>query len=207
MNFYVIEASDENSDRVTMLKAEPLTVDEVNKYGVGHVNRYTYSSVGTAYDVNGYGGMQYYTSETCGYVNGSYVGIAGCKADYNESDIKYVVDAWLNDKIKAADLKEDSLGYKARLLTFEDLTNNLGYVYEDGATSMNFNSENTPSWVYNNQYDCYWTMSALEDFEFRVWSVLNSGHVFSGGVFGYYVGSDDTGGIVRPVITLLKSSI
>ena len=44
MNFYVIENSDENSDSVTMLKAEPLTVDEVNKYGKDHVDMLVYGT-------------------------------------------------------------------------------------------------------------------------------------------------------------------
>ena len=72
MNFYVIKDSSSDEDSVTMLKAEPLTVDEVNRYGTGHVNRYTYFA-GTATNKNGYGGIQYYTSETCGYVNGNRV--------------------------------------------------------------------------------------------------------------------------------------
>ena len=97
MNFYVIADSDENSDSVTMLKAEPLTVDEVNTYGVGHVNRYTSSSVGTATNQNGYGGMTYYSSETCGYVNSSWV-YDGCTTDYAQSEVKYAVDAWAKDK-------------------------------------------------------------------------------------------------------------
>ena len=200
MEFYVIEASDESSDRVTMLKAEPLTVDEVNTYGTGHVNRYTVDSVGTAYNSNGYGGMAYYTSETCGYVNGSYVS-TGCTTDYESSEVKYVVDAWTNDKLNASDLTEDNLGYKTRLLTFEDLTNNLGYAREDGATYMSLNTENTPSWVYNENY-YYWTMSPYDDSASRVWCVIYSGgNVCNSGV------DDCSNHVVRPVITLLKSSI
>ena len=199
MEFYVIEASDEANDRVTMLKAEPLTVDEVNTYGVGHINRYTYSPVGTAYDRNGYGGMAYYTSETCGYVNGSYVD-TGCTTDYEQSEVKYAVDAWAADKLNESDLKEDSIGYKTRLLTFEDLTNNLGYTREEGASYMNLNTENTPSWVYNSQY-YYWTMSQYDDSASFVWGVTSDGSVY-----GDY-GVSSSGSVVRPVITLLKSSI
>ena len=84
-----------------MLKAEPLTVLEVNTYGVGHINRYTSESIETAYDQNGYGGMAYYTSETCGFPNGSYT-YAGCITDYSQSEIKYVVDAWASDKASDA---------------------------------------------------------------------------------------------------------
>ena len=84
-----------------MLKAEPLTVLEVNTYGVGHINRYTSESIETAYDQNGYGGMAYYTSETCGFPIGSYT-YAGCITDYSQSEIKYVVDAWASDKASDA---------------------------------------------------------------------------------------------------------
>ena len=204
MEFYVIEASDEKSDRVTMLKAEPLTVDEVNTYGgVGtdnnHVNMYvtsdtTSSYYQTAYDLYGYGGMSYYSSSTCGY-NGN----DGCTTDYAQSEVKYVVDAWSNDKINTLDLIEDNLGYKTRLLTFEDLTNNLGYAREDGADYISLNTENTPSWVYNWKYR-YWTMSQYDYSASIVWYVTTIGNV-------YYDYVDYNVDVVRPVITLLKSSI
>ena len=209
MEFYVIEASDEANDRVTMLKAEPLTVDEVNTYGgVGtdnnHVNMYvtsdtTASYYQTAYDNNGYGVMAYYSSSTCGYnADGNYPR-EGCTTDYESSEVKYVVDAWSNDKLNVSDLTEDSLGYKTRLLTLEDLTNNLGYAREEGATYISLNTENTPSWVYNSNY-WYWTMSQYEDSSSIVWYVRSDGRVDINDVFN----SSD---VVRPVITLLKSSI
>ena len=198
MNFYVIENSDENSDSVTMLKAEPLSVDEVNTYGAGHVNRYASASVGTATNQNGYGGMAYYSSETCGY-NGTGWDYSGCTIDYAQSEVKYVIDSWTADKFKASDLKEDATGYSARLITFDDLTNNLGYTREDGATHMNYNSENTPSWVYNSNY-WYWTMSQYGDSASDVWDVNSSGYVS-------YDSVTLNSGVVRPVVTLLKSSL
>ena len=208
MNFYVIEASDENSDRVTMLKAEPLTTAEVNTYGgVGtnnnHVNRYTSNSPGTAYDNNGYGGIAYYTSETCGYVNGSSVD-TGCTTDYSESEVKYVVDAWSNDKLTASDLKEDNLGYKTRLLTFDDLTNNLGYSIKEGSTSYTLTSGVTPTWIYDGNYP-YWTMSSHEDSTSIEWFVFNNGDVSFIDVYSFNVYS--IGIVARPVITLSKSAI
>ena len=85
MDFYVIKNSSSEKDSVTLLKAEPLTVEEVNQYGgVGttnnHVNMYVTSDISAAYyqktyNMNGYGGMAYYSSETCGYVNNNYIGI------------------------------------------------------------------------------------------------------------------------------------
>ena len=198
MEFYVIEASDENSDRVTMLKAEPLTVDEVNTYGAGHVNSYTSESVGTAYDKNGYGEMAYYSSETCGY-NGSYVD-TGCTTDYAQSEVKYVVDAWSLDKFSTGDLVEDETGYSARLIAKDDLIENLDYeIINNGSVFYGQKGESTPSWVYNSIY-VYWTMSQYEDSASRVWLVYSGGNVSDFNVFSF-------NHVVRPVITLLKSSI
>ena len=67
-----------------------------------------------AYDKNGYGGMVYYTSETCG--NGTYT---GCTTDYAASEIKYVVDAWKKAQAPAAS--------EARLITKEELEKNIGF--------------------------------------------------------------------------------
>ena len=92
VDYYVIADSGINESTVKLLKAEPLTIAEVNQYGTGHINKYTFGSVGTAYDGNGYGGVAYYSSETCGWINNSYVG-TGCTCDYASSDIKYIVDA------------------------------------------------------------------------------------------------------------------
>ena len=199
MNFYVIADSDENSDSITMLKAEPLSVDEVNTYGAGHVNRYTSSSVGTAYNQNGYGGMAYYSSETCGYVNSSWI-YDGCTTDYAQSEVKYAVDAWAKDKFQASDLKEDETGYSARLITYDELFNNLGYnAASEGPSWLELNPEYTPNWVYNSNY-WYWTMSQSEDSASVVWYVGDYGSVRRSSV---YV----DGGVVRPVVTFLKSSL
>ena len=208
INFYVIENSDENSDSVTLLKEEPLTVAEVNKYGgVGtennHVNMYSTSNTSSSYyqkarDFNGYGGMVYYSSSTCGY-NGSKRIKDGCTTDYAKSEVKYVVDAWALDKLKASDLKEDKTGYSARLITLDDLVDNLGYTIIDGNTYYAPTADVTPSWVYNSNYR-YWTMSQYEDFTSIVWNVYGSGRVYGDDVDYDY-------GSVRPVITLLKSAI
>ena len=97
VNYYVIENSDITKSTVTLLKAEPLTVDEVNQFGgVGtsnnHVNMYVTSNTSesyyqTAYNSNGYGGMAYYSSETCGNVNDDDFLVTGCIRLYESSDI------------------------------------------------------------------------------------------------------------------------
>ena len=205
MNFYVIENSDENSDSVTMLKAEPLTVDEVNTYGVGHVNMYnTYDTSAsyyqTAYDYNGYGGMAYYSSTTCGYPtagNSTYVE-TGCTTDYAQSEVKYAVDAWAKDKFQTSDLKKDATGYSTRLITFDELTNNLGYERKRDSISPSTNGT-TPDWVYNSNF-YYWTMSQFNDSVLHIWGVNPGGRLD-----GRYVASSQSA--VRPVVTLLKSAL
>ena len=201
IDFYVIANGEKTSDYVTLLKAEPLTVDEVNTYGAGHVNKYTISNQGTVgnWNSNGYGGMTYYSSETCGYVNGSYI-TDGCTTDYEQSDVKYAVDAWATDKFDTNDLTEDSLGYKVRLLTFEELTTNLGYAQTTSSVGPSSNGE-TPSWVYNGKY-YYWTMSQYNDSASDVWYVTTDGDLSH---HSYYV--YDGNEAVRPVVTLLKSAL
>ena len=155
-----------------------LKTREVNDYGTGHINRYTYDSVGTAYDCNGYGGIQYHLSSSA----------------YDSSYVKTTVEAWKIAKAPAAT--------EARLITLDDLKNNLGYeqVMINPSTQGYATTSSTPSWVYNSNY-CYWTMSPKED-SHTVWKVLNSKYL------------DDSGGdlpsngrVVRPVIVLPKSAL
>ena len=206
MDFYVIENSDENKDTVTMLKAEPLTVDEVNTYGIGHVNMYatynTSSTYQTASNQNGYGGMAYYTSTTCGYptVGSSTMVTTGCTSDYTQSEVKYVVDAWAKDKFQSSDLKKDETGYSARLITYDELINNLGYNNATwDASYWQVNPEYTPSWVYSSNY-YYWTMSQYEDSASSVWDVGYNGRLANYSVFNNY-------GVMRPVVNIDKSVI
>ena len=195
--YRVIKDSSESEKTVTLLKAEPLTVAEVNQYGAGHVNRYTSSSQGTAYDYNGYGGMAYYTSETCGKVNGSLV-YSGCTTDYAQSEVKYAVDAWKIDKAPAAS--------EARLITYDELLDNLGYENSVNCTAGCYYSgslDNVPSWVYGNYW--YWTMSQNGDQASSVWHVRIDGDL-DGDVRVYdYGGPGRYGHVVRPVITVSKT--
>ena len=196
VDYYVIKDSSASEETVTLLKAEPLTVAEVNQYGAGHINRNTSSSVGTAYNANGYGGMAYYSSDLCNLSVQS-----GCTNSYEDSDIKYVVDAWAQTNTVDSDLVVDLTGYSARLLTYEELITNLGYsAAEPDVTTMDLNIESVPDWVYNSNY-WYWTMSQYQDEMIRVWRVGGSGNVDALSVY------DNVGRIVRPVITISKSSI
>lgn len=128
--FYVIGVNN-NDNTVTLLKAEPLTMEEVYKYGeVGtdnlHVNMYMNERVSEAnyrkpIDQVGYGGMSYLSNETCyGYADENNFIDSGCDADYNKSDVKYVVDAWKKDKMNSEIVKE------VRLAKLDEITS-LGY--------------------------------------------------------------------------------
>lgn len=179
MDFYVIEDSNSLKGSVTMLKAVPLTVAEVNLYGgVGtennHVNRYTQTSQGTAYNQKGYGGISYYSAEQCG-TNSQY----GCTTKYSNSDIKYVVDAWSLDRINNSDLIEDDDGYKVRLIKRNEY--------------LRISSNNT--WKYNKNY-VYWTMSAVNNIS-SVYNVFDDGNSYN--CYVYY-----NNYVVRPVVTLKK---
>ena len=198
IKYYVIKDSDTTEDSVTLLKAEPLTVDEVNTYGVGHINRYAYDSVGTVYDKKGYGGMAYYTSETCGRINNDWV-FDGCTTDYEQSEVKYVVDAWAANQAPAAT--------EARLIQYDELIDNLGYNYATlNGTSWIVNSEYTPRWVYNINYE-YWTMSSYNNSKFDVWRVRSDGNLSSNHINYYFLYYGNYHGVVRPVIILNKKFI
>ncbi len=188
INYYVIKDSGAKESTVTLLKAEPLKVAEVNEYGAGHVNRYTVGSVGTAYDKNGYGGMAYYSSETCGYVNNTRV-YDGCKKDYASSEVKYVVDAWKTAKAPAAS--------DARLITLEDLKS-LGYSDSCIQSGYCSKSAEAPSWLHINSW--YWTSSPRNSVSNSVWYVNTYDLPYRYHVYDEY-------GVVRPVITISKSLI
>ena len=180
INYYVIKDSDASESTVTLLKAEPLSYEEIQIYAVI-----------PDIVISDNGGVAYYTSETCGYVNGSWVS-DGCTSDYDQSKIKYIVDDWKE--------KKATLAIEARLITFDELTNNLGYVLDTSATSEAYiPSSSTPSWVYNSNY-WYWTMSQYQDSSFNVWLVLNDVGLGYSNVYGY-------DGVVRPIIVLPKSAI
>ena len=193
VDYYVIKDSGVKESTVTLLKAEPLTTAEVNEYGAGHVNMYNCdegdsSCYHTAYDNNGYGGMAYYTSENCGYVNDEWVRTE-CKNDYASSEIKYVVDAWKAAKAPAAT--------EARLLTYDEYT---AYTEKKQKCTGSCYEAIVPQydWMNNNNY-WYWLGTPYTDSSSAVWYVLSNGDLSYNDV--------STTGVVRPVITISKSNI
>ena len=115
----------------------------------------------------------------------------GSSVDYSTSTVKQVVDAWKNTAVATGDTAT------ARLISLEDLTDNLGYEYYEEGTSTGYRkTESTPSWVNNNNY-YYWTMSQYQDSS-DVWYVFRDGDLS---------GNDPSiSGMVRPVLELSKSA-
>ncbi len=177
IKFYVV--SDEG-DYLTLLKATPLTVDEVNTYGKGYINKYTYSSQGTSFDstlfgnkYKGYGGVAYYTSDTCGYKDDKYI-YNECKDNYNDSDIKHIVDNWTEKVLDVNDLKEVEINntkYKSRLITINDVRNMEGVkVGEWKITSypIDFGYLSSRISFYSS-----WTMTPHEDSDYEMLDLSN----------------------------------
>ena len=124
---------------------------------------------------NGYGGIQYGTNST-----------------YTTSYVKQTIAAW---KVVQAPLATE-----ARLITLDDLTNNLGYEYAsiDPSNQGYVKTEITPEWLYNNNYD-YWTMIPYDDSTDTVYYVDNYGGLRN------IIRVSDESCVVRPVIVLPKS--
>ena len=168
VNYYVIKNSSASEESVTLLKAEPLSYEEVQTYSNG--------TGAQTYNNNGYGGMQYHSSSSI----------------YSTSYVKTTVDAWKTAKAPMAT--------EARLITLDELTDNLGY--EQGminpSTQGYVPTSSTPSWVYNSNY-WYWTMSQYQDSASTVWNLNRDGSLRN------HLGVSNLDGVVRPVITISKS--
>ena len=209
--YYVINKDGKYKDYVVALKDAPLKVEQVNTYGVGYINRYTNDHVDTVYDINGYGGLTFYSSETCGIVNGRII-TSDCDNDYRTSDIRHVVDNWGIEEFKKGELKEVALdgygSYKARLLTVEDMI-------ESGAWKVDCcsgDSDNLKSIRYVSSlpffinFPYYWTMSNYKGLNMD----RHQNKVFYIDSYGFadplsvYSGREY---VVRPVINVYKDKI
>ena len=155
---------------------ESVTLLKADPLSYSDVQTYSQGTGAQISDQSGYGGMQYHSSSIA----------------YEGSYIKTTVDEWKTANALAAS--------EARLITIDDLKDNLGYVLDTSATSEAYiPSSSTPSWVYNSNY-WYWTMSQYQDSSFNVWLVLNDVGLGYSNVYGY-------DGVVRPIIVLPKSVI
>ena len=206
MNFYVIKESSSEEDSVTMLKAEPLTVEEVNKYGgVGTENNHVNVNVSSdtsssyyqkAYNQNGYGGLAYYSSPKCyNYSLANNTGYhVNCTNNYNNSDVKYVVDAWTRDVFLTNN-------YKTARLPIDDEIADLGFeLYNNGSLTTFRKTENTPEWAYSNKYQ-YWVVSSGYIINYYECFINYDGDFYYGGyIYTWNV-------TVRPVVEIYKVAL
>lgn len=110
--YIVLNNSGADEESVKVIRLAPLTQKEIEATGVS-VN----SNILSTYDVSK-GQMAYYSSETCGYVDG-VVYTSGCTNSYEDSDVKKVLDKWveqyndsvleLDDNVKVKLLELDTL--------------------------------------------------------------------------------------------------
>ena len=146
-----------------------------------------------AFDELGYGAIQYYSSETCGVnQDGEWV-YSGCTTDYNKSEVKYVVDAWVSDKVPYG-LKE------ARLLKFDEYLENCELEEEtDSQTGKKYMH------CISVHYDWLWP-----DYHYYTMTP-DEGGASNTNVTGISKGGSGSGAInegfncIRPVITISKS--
>ena len=81
------------------------------------------------------------------------------------------------------------------MITYDELVDNLGYDHANlNGSSLEMNSEYTPSWVYGYGY---WTMSSSAD---SMWGMFSNGSLSSGASPSYNRLD------VRPVLELNKSA-
>ena len=119
--FYVLFDSDSTEDSVQLLKMVPLTHEEINKY----TDNKAYMKVSngnivykTSDDAQLYGNMAFYYSDEC--YNRWHED--SCLNDYSISNVKKVVDLWVQENINADDIVELADGNQARLLSIDEIS-------------------------------------------------------------------------------------
>ena len=193
----MIKNSDENSQEITMIKAEMLTGNEISRYGQGHINKNVNIGSGYPYcsNYNSPCGVQWYSGYHCGYnpYNSPRWQNDACRTDYEYSEIKYIVDGWGEYQVDENDMVADTTGYSVRLLTKEE------YNYLENEINSNGN-DSISEWLYPESSISYWTMSVCNVSNKQV-CIVNKDSMSASNVYGFaYIA-------VRPVITIKKSAI
>lgn len=191
--YYVIANSDSEQSYVTLLKKNSLSESLLNTFGGFEERDNPIDS----------SGVPYYYSSTCK----NWTNRQGCSTDFNSSKVKEILDKWVMFNIHEEDLEEVE-GYKVRLLTKDELIDNLGYDVNVAVTGNKFTAtENVPNWIYScditsskNCFGPYWTMTKHSSTEKTVFTITEDGYLT--GYVGVY-----TNRKVRPVINLKKDAI
>lgn len=188
IDFYVIEKADDTNDTVHLLKAEAIKQGEIKDY-------LSSTEIEEYIDIYASGanlGMQYLYSDTCVSMGGE--SNTGCSTDYSISSVKQIVDVWSQVYLRDEDLVEDNKGYKVRLLTLDDLLDEMGF----------YVSQLTPSNIgYKTEFRYFdnirtWTMIPGENGSDSI-SLLSAGVVSQTKLWDY--------NLVNPVINIKTSSL
>lgn len=129
--YYKLTNVNVNVDYVALTPEKPLSYEDTVKYA---------GDISVA-NVDGYGFVAYYTSDTCNASNNT-----GCKTDYATSNAKIIIDAWAKDNLTD--------GSTAGIITTEYLTNQ-GYSLIGNNTYQKTSS--TPNNLFKLGID-YWTI-------------------------------------------------
>lgn len=225
--YYVIKVSNSTDQYVVALKATPLTLDELNTYGSGIINKASEDQNvnGKAQAIGGnndIGGMAFYTKATEGEVIGCYYigqenntrkysttnnAAAVCKNDYASSDVKTVVDNWVNATFENDQLSSIN-GYKARLITVDELkgivSNGFTEVTNTTEVGVHYTAADIlPDWVSGENYD-YWTMDAWGTKNKEVWGMYSKIDVdYPSSIQSHHVAFPESA--VRPVVNINKT--
>ena len=182
--YYVMDGTEASSKTIKLLKAEPLSFDEVSNYTTGVNNS------------SGYGAVSYYySSETCGWggMYGTAIVSMSCVNSYNESKVKTVVDGWANSNFDSSVHKE------ARLITKEEYVDLCVEEIRYDTAGEQYTVTVPRNWIFDSRYN-YLTMSEYQDSSDYVYGVRTDGEISQ-----FHVGAGSSP--VRPVIVINKSAL
>jgi len=140
-DYYIIGEDSSSNNYLTLLKSEPLTNDDLDKFASGIKFE----------KGEKYGLVPYFSNSTCNSKDNE----SGCTNRYEDSDIKKILDNWaneFNDDLVKVD------GYKVRLLKYY----NVGFASTNDGTCIH--TVDVPNWLHNNYYS-YWSMNTIDDTE------------------------------------------
>ena len=143
--YHVIENSGNTTNYVTLLKDNPLSINDVQKFKETIMNNINLSNIDgqVSFNCNG---------EKCN--------------EYNNSNIKKIVNNWVKNELSENDLIEVA-GYKARLLKLEDFVNNFNFIEDVFSQEHTYTiysaTESTPPFIKQTSSGFEWTMSETDD--------------------------------------------
>ena len=197
ISYYVLEDSDEMSDKVTLIKKEPIMSSEISSY----LNT---TEVGIRVDISEkYAKMYYYYGSECA-TSGH---LSGCTTEYAASEIKQIVDVWVDNYVNPNDLVSDSMGYKSRLITKDEVISMCELdEYQATPSNTDIRCITKYDWIFNTDI-IYWTMTPYGDSTYEVYAIKDYN------IASLYNSRDNKGSIysskegIRPVITISKSAL